>query len=278
MTIDWWTLGIQTVNVAILVWLLQRFFWRPVAAMIEQRRDATRRTMAEAAAAKVQATAALAEIEQTRAGFAKEREAILAAARAEAETTRVALLADARQQAASVEAVAKAAIDQANAAAAEAWTERSARLAVAIAGQLAARLDGAAVRAAFLDWLVQEIADRSDTVMTNGASLEVVSASAFDPEEQARTRERIVEALGGDPPIVFRTDPALIAGLELHGPHLLVSNSWRADLERILTGLIESGKANNASHLPEPDDTLCQSHDGNVGIGPNAGGVTDEQR
>ena len=107
MTIDWWTLGIQTVNVAILVWLLQRFFWRPVAAMIEQRRDATRRVMAEAAAAKAQATAALAEIEQTRAGFAKEREAILAAAHVEAETTRAALLAEARQQAASIETAAR---------------------------------------------------------------------------------------------------------------------------------------------------------------------------
>src|ERR1039457_3204755 len=102
MTIDWWTLGIQTVNVAILVWLLQRFFWHPVAAMIEQRRDATRRTMADAEAAKVQATAALAEIEQTRAGFAKERETILGAARGEAETNRMALLADARQQAVSI--------------------------------------------------------------------------------------------------------------------------------------------------------------------------------
>ena len=28
MTIDWWTLGLQTINVAILVWLLKRFFWR----------------------------------------------------------------------------------------------------------------------------------------------------------------------------------------------------------------------------------------------------------
>ena len=247
MTIDWWTLGIQTVNVAILVWLLQRFFWRPVAAMIEQRRDATRRTMAEAEAAKLQATAALAEIEQTRAGFAKEREAILTAARAEAETTRIALLADARQQAASIAAAAKAATDQANAAAADAWTERSARLAVAIAGQLVARLDGTAVRAAFLDWLVQEITARSGTVMTNGAALEVVSATALDPEEQERTRQRIVKALGGDPPIEFHTDPALIAGLELHSPHLLVSNSWRADLERVLAGLIERGRTDDAS-------------------------------
>ena len=35
MTIDWWTLGLQAVNVAVLIWLLGRFFWKPVAAMIE---------------------------------------------------------------------------------------------------------------------------------------------------------------------------------------------------------------------------------------------------
>ena len=70
MTIDWWTLGLQTVNVLILVWLLGRFFWRPVAAMIEQRRAAAQRMLAEAEAKRAQATAALAEIERTRAGFA----------------------------------------------------------------------------------------------------------------------------------------------------------------------------------------------------------------
>jgi F-type H+-transporting ATPase subunit b len=248
MTIDWWTLVIQTVNVAILVWLLQRFFWRPVAAMIEQRRQATRRTMAEAESARLQATAALAEIEQTRAGFANEREAILAAARADGETTRMELLADARQHAASIEAAARTAIEHADAAAAKAWTERSARLAVAIAAQLAARLDGVAVRAAFLDWLVQDIASRSDAVIANGATLEVVSATTLDPAEQQRTRERIVTALGGDPPIVFRSDPALIAGLELHSAHLLVSNSWRADLERILAGLTAAVAPDGISH------------------------------
>ena len=48
MTIDWWTLGIQTVNVVILIWLLERFFWRPVAAMIEQRRATAQRILDEA--------------------------------------------------------------------------------------------------------------------------------------------------------------------------------------------------------------------------------------
>ena len=35
MSIDWVTLGLQAVNVAILIWILARFFWRPLAAMIE---------------------------------------------------------------------------------------------------------------------------------------------------------------------------------------------------------------------------------------------------
>jgi F-type H+-transporting ATPase subunit b len=263
MTIDWWTLGIQTVNVAVLVWLLQRFFWRPVAAMIEQRRDATRRTMAEAEATRTQATAALAEIERTRAGFAKERDAILAAAHAESETTRTALLAEARTAAAALETTARTAIEKANQAAGDAWKARSARLAVAIAEQLAARLDGAAVRVAFLDWLVQEVGALPDAarraVMASGAALEVVSATVLDPAEQQRTRQRIGEALGGDPSIVFRTDPALIAGLELRGAHLLVSNSWRADLDQILLRLTQGAETNDVvspSH-PGSDQPVC---------------------
>jgi F-type H+-transporting ATPase subunit b len=50
-------------------------------------------------------------------------------------------------------------------------------------------------------------------------------------------RERIAAAFGGGPVISFAIDPGLIAGLELRGPHLAVSNSWRADLARILTDL-----------------------------------------
>ena len=158
MTIDWWTLGIQTVNVVILIWLLGRFFWRPVAAMIEQRRATAQQILAEAEAKRSQATAALAEIERTRAGFAREREAILAAAHEAAEQARTARLAEAAKEAAALEAAAKAAIEKEQAAADKALGR---------AGQPACgrnrrsawprRLDGPAVRAAFLDWLLKEI-------------------------------------------------------------------------------------------------------------------------
>ena len=129
MTIDWWTLGIQTVNVVILVWLLGRFFWRPVAAMIEQRRATAQRILAEAEAKRGLATAALAEIDQTRVGFAQEREAILAAAHKTADRARTARLEEAAKEAASLEATAKAATEMKKAETEKAWANRAGRLA-----------------------------------------------------------------------------------------------------------------------------------------------------
>jgi F-type H+-transporting ATPase subunit b len=237
MTIDWWTLGFQTVNVVVLVWLLQRFFWRPVAAMIEQRRDTTRQALADAEATKGKATAALADIEKTRAGFDKERDTILAAAHDAAEQAGTARLADAEKAVAALQSDAQAAIDTEQRAAEKSWTGYAGSLAIDIANRLAARLDGPAVRAAFLEWLIKAIATVPNAERKAVTALEAISATPLEQAEQEHASGRIAAAFGGHPSIAFRTDPALIAGLELHGPHLVVSNSWRADLTQILTDL-----------------------------------------
>jgi F-type H+-transporting ATPase subunit b len=94
-----------------------------------------------------------------------------------------------------------------------------------------------AVRAAFLDWLVQEIRALPEATRRAEAALAVVSAGALPPAEQEQARAAITAALGAAPAIDFVTDPALIAGLELRGAHLVVSNSWRADLLNIMAEL-----------------------------------------
>ena len=246
MTIDWWTLGIQAVNVLILIWLLARFFWRPVAAIIEQRRATAQQILAEAEAKRSQATNALAEIERTRAGFDREREAIIAAAHEAAEQARAVLLASAAKEAAALEASARTAIEKERDAAEAAWAERANVLAVEIAERLVARLDGPVVSAAFLDWLLQEIralpALVRDAAAADGVILEAISATQIEPANQERYRKVICEAFGARPQITFKVDPALIAGLELHGPHLVVANSWRADLTKILADLAHDKK------------------------------------
>ena len=244
MTIDWLTLGLQAVNVAILIWILARFFWRPLAAMIEARREAAGRILAEAEAKRGDAEAAVAEAVKARAGFAAEREAILAAARTAAEAESATRRAEADRQAGGIETAARAAMAAERQAAERAFADRAARLALDIAGRLAGRLDAAAVRAAFLDGLVAAVRalpeeKRGDAAA--GGTLQIVSAAPLSPDEQAAARRHIAEALGRAAEFAFAVEPALIAGLELRGAHLVVANTWRADLDRLKTEIADVG-------------------------------------
>ncbi len=237
MTLDPWTLGFQTVNVVVLVWLLQHFFWRPVAAMITERRSTTETALAEAKAAQDKATVALDDVARTRAGFASERDAILVAARADAAKASAATLEDVAKKAVAEAAIGKVAIEKAREDAETAWRDGASDLALDIAGRLAGRLTGEAVRAVFLDGLLASIrslpeAARRATAV-GGAALEAVTATPLDRAGQDRCSALIGEAFGATPTIAFRTDPSLIAGFEIHGPHFNVENSWRADLDRI---------------------------------------------
>lgn len=246
MTIDWWTLGIQAVNVLILIWLLGRFFWRPIAAMIEKRRATAEQILTEAKTKRSKANDAVAEIERTRAGFAKERDTILGAAHAAAEEAKAVHLEEAAKDAARIEAAAKAAIEKENVEAEKVWAERASQLAVKIAKRLAARLDGKAVRAAFLEWLLKEIQDLPEAVrqaaVVEGVTLEAISATPIEPADQERFQALIGEAFGAMPAMTFKADPDLIAGFELRGPHLFVRNSWRADLAKILEDITHDSR------------------------------------
>ena len=97
------------------------------------------------------------------------------------------------------------------------------------------------MRASFLDWLLAEIRalpeQARQAIAAKGIVLDAISAATLDPAEQARYRALIGQAFGVQPEIRFEADPTLIAGLELRGPTLVVSNSWRADLTHILADL-----------------------------------------
>ena len=84
MRLDWWTFALQTVNFAILVWLLHRFLYKPVLRMIDARRAEVQHQYDEARLTEEAAKARLAELEGQRAAIAAERRAALEAAAKEA--------------------------------------------------------------------------------------------------------------------------------------------------------------------------------------------------
>lgn len=238
MTLDWWGLGLQAINVLILVWLLSRVFWRPIAGAITRRQDAAQAMLDEGKTSQAKADAALAEVVETRAGIASERDAILAEAKATADTVAKATLKDAQTKADSLIAAARTAIDRDRNTARKENATRAADLSVEIAARLLGRFNTAEVQATFLAQLIEAIAGMSASdraaLIASADGTEIVTATDTEDAERVKIEGAVKEALGGTPGIRLVTDPDLIAGLELRSGHFVLHNSWRADLETIL--------------------------------------------
>ena len=236
MTIDFWGLGLQAVNVLILVWLLSRVFWRPVAAAIAKRQKTAQEVIGAAKATQAKADTALAEATKARAGIAEERAAMRDAARAEAEAAAKSTLAEARAQAEAILAAAKDTISHDAIAARKANDAQASELSLKIAARLLERLNGPTVQSAFLSQLVDAIADMPaadrKALVSDPKGIEIVSATETGAEH-GKIEKEIQTALGGTTEIRFTTDPNLIAGLELRSPHFTLHNSWAADLTQV---------------------------------------------
>lgn len=246
MRIDWWTLGLQTINVLVLVWLLGRFLFRPVAAMMAERQAATTKLLDEARAAK-----AAAEVEKEKAAAqatmteAARGEALKAAA-AEAETEKAALVASARAEADRLREAAMTGIERERQSESELVAERASRLAVDIAGKVLARLPEEARVTGFIDGLAEGVAalpEASRAGIGEDMALHLKSARALTDAELQACRDALARTLGRPIELAVNVDPGLIAGLEIETPHAIVRNSFKADLDRIAEELTSHDRA-----------------------------------
>jgi len=237
MHIDLWTLGLQAINAIVLIWLLARFLFRPITAIVAARRQAAEALLAEAAAARKQAQAEAAELTRQRQGVGAEADRVLDAARTAAEAERGRLREQGAREAAQARTDAELAIARERDAMQRGLDARAGQLAVTIARRLLEPLPADTITMAMLRSLVAKITVMSDAERKRLASpdgeTEIVAAAPLDEAEQAACRTMLAKALGGPTELRFSVDPALIAGIELRLPHALIRNSWQADLERI---------------------------------------------
>ncbi len=240
MRIDWQTLALQTVNVLILVWILSRFLFKPVVAIIEERRAAAAKLLADAEAAKTQAIGAREAAEAETVRIAAGRDEVLRRAAADAETQRAAALASARAEVEQLRASAEAEIRGARTAEAAAASDHAVRLAVDIADKLLARLPDPARVDGFIDDLAKALASLPEASRDGIDALHrprLTAARALSAEEAQSCRDAFAKALGRPLEFVVAVDPELIAGLELETPHAVVRNSFRGDINRIVEEL-----------------------------------------
>lgn len=241
MHIDWWTLGLQTVNVVILLWLLKRFLLKPVVSMIEARQAAVGKEMDAATAARAAAEAADADAERKLAAIDIERNARLQKAMDEVSAARAKALDAAHKEADALRAATQLELDKARQTQARSLEAKAGALALTLSERLLARLPAQARVESFLEpllALISALPEESRALIAGAASVELLTATDMPADWGNVARQRI-EALIGTPLPAFqlRTEPALLAGLELVTPHMTVRNSFRADLETIRTEL-----------------------------------------
>jgi F-type H+-transporting ATPase subunit b len=240
MHIDWWTLALQAANVLILIWILARFFFRPIADIVTQRQQETKKLFDEADAARKQAADTRAQAEKARAEFAVERDRLLAEAQKAAQAEKAKLEQEAAQAAAKLRRESEAAIARDRAAAESQIVDHAGMLSVDIARRLLERVPSNLALDAFLTVLCDEIGKLSAeargafvAAAMSGRPVEVVTQGPLGEGEADHIRIALTQAFGAELPLTFRSDAKVLAGIELHSHNVILRNSWRADLERI---------------------------------------------
>ncbi|MGD9541516.1 F0F1 ATP synthase subunit delta [Methylocystis sp.] len=249
MRIDWWTLALQTINALVLIWLLSRVLFKPVAEVIASRKATVRRLLDEAEAAKASAFAAQAQVETRLANMEAERSRVLTAAAAEAQTQKDAIVASARAEANDLLREARAHIEQETKIGRHAQMAAATKLATEIARRLLERLPYSVRVSGFFDGLRQAacaLPPEAKTDFDRDETARLKAPRALTPGEMESCRQALQAAFGR--PLVFdvEVDPSIIAGLELENRHTSIRNSLRADLARIAEEL-EKRDANDVS-------------------------------
>jgi len=240
MRIDWWTLALQTVNVLILIWILGHFFFRPVMDIVNKRQKDAQKLVSDAVHDRQEAANRLAEVDKARANIGAERDRLIAAAQAAARDEKQNLLAQTWQEIAKLRTDAATAIARDRADAEAQIIDRAGDLSIDIARRLLERLPRWDLLRIFVDDTCRKVGSlpveakaEFTSAPASGHEIEVITATPLSDEETQYVRGMLEKSFGADLPLAFRSDPAIIAGMEIRGPNTIIRNSWRADLDRI---------------------------------------------
>jgi len=252
MHFDWTTFALQLLNFGILVGLMLRFLYRPALRMVDERRaslDAQRQAIEQDKHAAQQARDAA---EAERAALQARRESVAADAAREAAAAASRQRAAAQQEAEALIAGARARIERERADARTALQRQAVALATTLAQRLMNDLPATLrapswVQRADARW--QALSDDEKAAIRHAVAsappdadvppVRMVSATPLDAAATADWRRRLAQWLDAEVPVTFAVDTALIDGVEIEFPGLVLRSSWRdavANLQREALG------------------------------------------
>jgi len=240
MNFSWWTFALQAANFLVLVWLLQRFLFKPVKAIVARRKEEISRALTEASAEKEGAERLKQEVEAQRSQIGSERQKMVDEGRAQLSAERQKILEEARGEAQKINDQALKRLDEERNAASNELFERTIALATNLAERLLRELAVPSMEDPFLrrvtDYLDRLAADERAKLLLHlsAGALLVTTAHPLGVQDQAQWREQLAKRLGTNFSIKFSADPALIAGTVITFPDAILRFNWRDSLTTAL--------------------------------------------
>jgi len=224
MQLDWSTVVLEVLNFLVLVWLLQRFFYKPIVGVVAARQAAIEQTAKRAREAEDKARALQTQYEARLQSWEGERAKARSALQAELQAERERALA-ALAQSLDEERERSRVLEQRRQAEQAARSEEQA---LAHAGAFVARLLGALVspelEAKLLQLAIDELprlteerrAQLCEALKGAHEPITVTSAYPLTPAQQDGLSKAVEQLLGETCQCVFREDRGLLAGIRIN--------------------------------------------------------------
>jgi F-type H+-transporting ATPase subunit b len=215
--IDWFTVCAQAINFMILVWLLQRYLYKPVLAAIDAREQKIAARIADAATREATGQAASEALRKRNEAFDHERDGLMHTATQEATAERQRLIDSARRDSALLRVKLAQALDAERGELASQLSLRTRAEVFAMIRKALSELAGTGLEERMLDVLIERLRALPPQQLQDLAAREVQVRSASDPSPAGRARLEVAirDCLGPDAVARFEIAPDLICGLTL---------------------------------------------------------------
>ena len=246
MELDWTTFILELVNFVVLIWILNRFLYRPVMNVIVQRKAAIQKTLAEAETTRSNAQALQSQYENRLTEWEQEREKARAQLHDEIRLERNRLMEDLRAELVQ-ERQKAAAVEQRRL---KEFTQRAEASAIALGGtfvsRLLSRLGGPELERKIIDIVTEDLSHLPDNQMQviratsarTGLPMKLTSAYPLDTAQRETLCQACRTVAGHDIVCEFVEDRDLIAGLRIS------LGSWmlRANVQDEMSFFVESSR------------------------------------
>ena len=263
MQIDWLTVAAQIVNFLVLVWLLQRFLYKPITNAMRRREERIEERLSEAKAARAEAEEEAEKLRQERADLDKAKDDILDKARAEASELREGLEDEIRKDMEDKRETWRRHLAEEREDFARTLQRRAASQLLDIAARVLADFADAdlseAVAKTFvarLDALDEETRKRLAEAAGRADGATVETGRALGSSARSRITRALHEALSTDIPVAYHEDEGVLLGVRLIVGEQTVEWSAARHLKRLETVLDEilESESHRAPGSARPDD------------------------